>query len=187
MESFLRSWLSGPNWPATQECFFSPFSRRAKAGEKQARSAGGETRDEGSSLSFNRLKKLEEITPVLQARYESPWRRRGVGGVLFKRERASDEVVALTIADGCGVSSRDKQNSSQKDGASVPKRRVSDGNNPFSTDFISRSRPSSFHDVELTPVPEVTISPDGEHIESGESSRSQSPSSRVRTSVFLKT
>lgn len=43
--------------------FFSPFSRRAKAGAKQARSAGGETRDEGSSLSFNRLKKLEEITP----------------------------------------------------------------------------------------------------------------------------
>ena len=168
--------------------FFSPFSRRAKAGAKQARSAGGQTRDEGSSLSFNRLKKLEEITSVLQARYESPWRRRGVGGgVLFKRERASDEVVALTIADGCGVSSRDKQNSSQKDGASVPKRRVSDGNNPFSTDFISRSRPSSFHDVELTPVPEVTISPDDEHIESGESSRSQSPSSRVRTSVFLKT
>lgn len=79
MESFLRSWLSGTNWPATQECFFSPFSRRAKAGAKQARSAGGETRDEGSSLSFNRLKKLEEITPVLQARYESPWRR-GVGG-----------------------------------------------------------------------------------------------------------
>ena len=147
-------------------------------------------RDEGSSLSFNRLKKLEEITPVLQARYESPWGRRGVGGgggVLFKRERASNEDVTLTIADGCGVSSRDKQNSSQKDGASVPKRRVSDGNNPFSTDFISRSRPSSFHDVELTPVPEVTISPDDEHIESGESSRSQSPSSRVRTSVFLKT
>lgn len=59
--------------------FFSPFSRRAKAGAKQARSAGGETRDEGSSLSFNRLKKLEEITPVLQARYESPWRRGGGG------------------------------------------------------------------------------------------------------------
>lgn len=60
--------------------FFSPFSRRAKAGAKQARSAGGQTRDEGSSLSFNRLKKLEEITPVLQARYESPWRRGGGGG-----------------------------------------------------------------------------------------------------------
>ena len=111
----------------------------------------------------------------------------GGGGILFKRERASNEDVTLTIADGCGVSSRDKQNSSQKDGASLPKRRVSDGNNPFSTDFISRSRPSSFHDVELTTVPEVTISPDDEHIESGESSRSQSPSSRVRTSVFLKT
>ena len=86
MESFLRSWLSGPNWPATQECFFSPFSRRAKAGEKQARSAGGETRDEGSSLSFNRLKKLEEITPVLQARYESPWRRGGRGYFLREKE-----------------------------------------------------------------------------------------------------
>lgn len=144
------------------------------------------------ALSFDRLKKREEITPVPQARYESPWRRGSGGGgcggkILFKRERASDEDVVLTIADGCGVSSRDKQNSSQKDGASVPKRRVSDGNNPFSTDFISRSRPSSFHDVELTPVPEVTISPDDEHIESGESSRSQSPSSRVRTSVVLKT
>ena len=91
MESFLRSWLSGTNWPAKQECFFRLFpgerrqarSKRGAPGErgaKQARSAGGETRDEGSSLSFNRLKKLEEITPVLQARYESPWRRRGVGG-----------------------------------------------------------------------------------------------------------
>lgn len=67
--------------------FFSPFSRRAKAGAKQARSAGGETRDEGSSLSFNRLKKLEEITPVLQARYESPWRRGGGGGEYFLREK----------------------------------------------------------------------------------------------------
>lgn len=67
--------------------FFSPFSRRAKAGAKQARSAGGETRDEGSSLSFNRLKKLEEITPVLQARYESPWRRGGGERGYFLREK----------------------------------------------------------------------------------------------------
>ena len=32
------------------------------------------------ALSFNRLKKREKITPVLQARYESPWRRGGGGG-----------------------------------------------------------------------------------------------------------
>lgn len=66
---------------------FSPFSRRAKAGARQARSAGEETRNEGSLLSFNRLKKLEEITPVLQARYESPWRREGGGGGYLLREK----------------------------------------------------------------------------------------------------
>lgn len=83
-------------------------------------------------------------------------------------------------ADGCGESTNGSKNGSRKDGASVPKRRVSDGNNPLSPDFSPRSRPSSFHDVELTTVPEVTISPEEEdRIESEESSRSVSPSSRV--------
>ena len=109
MESFLRSWLSGTNWPAKQECFFRlfPGERRQARSKRGApnlvpralfpkpgksalgtrlRSAGGETRDEGSSLSFNRLKKLEEITPVLQARYESPWRRGGRGYLLREKE-----------------------------------------------------------------------------------------------------
>ena len=33
MESFLRSWLSGTNWPAKQECFFRLFpGERSKRG-----------------------------------------------------------------------------------------------------------------------------------------------------------
>ena len=83
-----------------------------------------------------------------------------------------------TFVDGCGESAAGK-NGSRKDGSSFAKRRASDGNNPTSPDFAPRSRPSSFHDVELTPVPEVTISPDEECVESEESSRSASPSSRV--------
>ena len=77
------------------------------------------------------------------------------------------------------MSSSDKKNDSRTGSVSFPKRRVSDGNNPLSPDFIPRSRPSSFHDVELSTVPEVTISPEQERIGSGESSRSESPSSRV--------
>ena len=82
MESFLRSWLSGTNWPAKQECFFRLFpgerrQARSKRGAPEERRATKEV----PGLSFNRLKKLEEITPVLQARYESPWRRGGGGGV----------------------------------------------------------------------------------------------------------
>jgi len=84
-----------------------------------------------------------------------------------------------SVLDGCGESTNGTKNGSRKDSASVPKRRVSDGNNPLSPDFSPRSRPSSFHDVELTTVPEVMISPeDEERTESEESSRSVSPSSR---------
>ena len=77
--------------------FFSPFSRRAKAGAKQARSAGGETRGEGSSLCFNRLKKLEEITPVLQARYESPWRRGGGRGYVLREKELLMRMLLLQL------------------------------------------------------------------------------------------
>ena len=80
--------------------------------------------------------------------------------------------------DGCGEYASGNSGS-RKDDHSFPKRRVSDGNNPLSPDFIPRSRPSSFHDAELTPVPEVTVSPEEEGVESTESSRSTSPSSRV--------
>ena len=82
------------------------------------------------------------------------------------------------FVDGCGEGAAGK-NGSRKDGSSCAKRRASDGNNPLSLEFIPRSRPSSFHDVELTSVPEVTISPEEECVESEESSRSASPSSRV--------
>lgn len=83
--------------------------------------------------------------------------------------------MAFTFADGCGQGTTNKS-FYRKD----PKRRVSDGNNPMSPDFMIRSRPSSFHDAELTTVPEVTISPDEERNASEDSSRSPSPTSRVR-------
>ncbi|XP_078369044.1 uncharacterized protein LOC144653017 isoform X2 [Oculina patagonica] len=89
-------------------------------------------------------------------------------------QRASSSPSLL---DGCGQGTTNKT-PYRKDSVSYPKRRVSDGNNPLSPDFMIRSRPSSFHDAELTTVPEVTISPDEERNESEESSRSPSPTSR---------
>lgn len=83
-----------------------------------------------------------------------------------------------SLLDGCGENTTEKKNLHRKDAASIPKRRVSDGNNPFSYDFIPRSRPSSFNDGELSTVPEVTISQDEECNDSEDSSRSPSPNSR---------
>ena len=85
----------------------------------------------------------------------------------------------LTFADGCGERTAKTKNTNRKDGASIPKRRVSDGNKPLSSEFMIRSRPSSFHDAELTTVPEVTVSPYEEDNASEDSSRSPSPTSRV--------
>ena len=90
--------------------------------------------------------------------------------------------MTFKFADGCGQGNN--KNPHRKDGLSYPKRRVSDGNNPMSSEFIIRSRPSSFHDVELTTVPEVTISPDEERNDSEDSSRSPSPTSRVSSELF---
>lgn len=91
----------------------------------------------------------------------------------------------FTFADGCGEGTVKSKNPHRKDAASIPKRRVSDGNNPLSADFTIRSRPSSFHDAELTTVPEVTISPYEEDNASEDSSRSPSPTSRVRLLVSV--
>lgn len=86
------------------------------------------------------------------------------------------------FTDGCGQSTAKNKNPNRKD--TIPKRRVSDGNNPLSSDFMIRSRPSSFHDAELTTVPEVTISPHEEDNASEGSSRSPSPTSRVGLSFL---
>jgi len=94
---------------------------------------------------------------------------------LNELQRASSSPSLL---DGCGESTARTKNPYRKDAASIPKRRVSDGNNPLSSDFMIRSRPSSFHDAELTTVPEVTISPYEEDNASEDSSRSPSPTSR---------
>ena len=88
-------------------------------------------------------------------------------------------TIKFHFADGCGENTTEKKNLHRNDAASIPKRRVSDGNNPFSSDFIPRSRPSSFNDGELSTVPEVTISQDEECNDSEDSSRSPSPNSRV--------
>ena len=88
-------------------------------------------------------------------------------------------TIKFHFADGCGENTTEKKNLHRKDAASIPKRRVSDGNDPFSSDFIPRSRPSSFNDGELSTVPEVTISQDEECNDSEDSSRSPSPNSRV--------
>lgn len=68
-------------------------------------------------------------------------------------------------------------NSSLMENLSFPKRELLESNNLFSSDFIHRSRPSSFHEVELSSVPEVTISLQEERVVSEDSSRSASPSS----------
>lgn len=94
---------------------------------------------------------------------------------LNELQRASSSPSLL---DGCGESTAQNKNPNRKDAASIPKRRVSDGNKPLSSEIMIRSRPSSFHDAELSTVPEVTISPYEENIASEDSSRSPSPSSR---------
>lgn len=94
---------------------------------------------------------------------------------LNELQRASSSPSLL---DGCGESTAKNKNPNRKDAASIPKRRVSDGNKPLSSEIMIRSRPSSFHDAELSTVPEVTISPYEENIASEDSSRSPSPSSR---------
>lgn len=96
----------------------------------------------------------------------------------------SSFVFYLYFSDGCGESTARTKNPYRKDAASIPKRRVSDGNNPLSSDFMIRSRPSSFHDAELITVPEVTISPYEEDNASEDSSRSPSPTSRVSLSFL---
>ena len=99
--------------------------------------------------------------------------------MLFVSHMATRLSMKFHFADECGENSTEKKNLHRKDGASIPKRRVSDGNNPFSSDFIPRSRPSSFNDSELSTVPEVTVSQDEERNDGEDSSRSPSPNSRV--------
>ncbi|XP_029212225.2 pleckstrin homology domain-containing family G member 5-like isoform X1 [Acropora millepora] len=60
---------------------------------------------------------------------------------------------------------------------SFQKLRGPETNNLLSVDCITRSRPSSFHEIELSPVPEVAVPPQEESVDTEESSRSTSPSS----------
>ena len=68
---------------------------------------------------------------------------------------------------------------------SVQKLRVPETNNLLSVDCITRSRPSSFHEIELSPVPEVAVPPQEESVDSEESSRSTSPSSSGVRNILL--
>lgn len=75
-----------------------------------------------------------------------------------------------------------------KKSLSFQKLRGPETNNLLSVDCITRSRPSSFHEIELSPVPEVAVLPQEESVDTEESSRSTSPSSsRVRHILLLLT
>ena len=68
---------------------------------------------------------------------------------------------------------------------SFQKLRGPETNDLLSVDCITRSRPSSFHEIELSPVPEVAVPPQEESVDTEESSRSTSPSSSRVRHIFL--
>lgn len=103
-----------------------------------------------------------------------------------------DSLSGTTTSSGfffstgeCGENALGK-NACIKKSLSFQKLQLPEGSNLLSVDLITRSRPSSFHEIELSPVPEVAVSPQEESVDTEESSRSMSPSSsRVRHNLFL--